>query len=154
MILFALESPGFESNTDILSLSLFCHFYVVSIITAKQRTLLMKIFIYDYTICDRPFSHMGQKYPFLWLSEIFLSRLLVSSLDTIAVSNCPSLPYIDAQELLLQHMFLGCNCIYKHFVERKKQCIEILEHFLYSVFCHKNYSTRIWTESVSWHHQD
>ena len=27
--------------------------------------------------------------------------------------------YIDAQELLLQHMFLGCNCIDKHFVETK-----------------------------------
>ena len=27
--------------------------------------------------------------------------------------------YIDAQELLLRHMFLGCNCIYKHFVETK-----------------------------------
>ena len=34
----------------------------------------MKILICDYTICDRPFSHMGQEYPFLWLSEIFLSR--------------------------------------------------------------------------------
>ena len=27
--------------------------------------------------------------------------------------------YIDAQELLLRHMFLDCNCIYKHFVETK-----------------------------------
>ena len=27
--------------------------------------------------------------------------------------------YIDAQELLLRHMFLACNCIYKHFVETK-----------------------------------
>ena len=53
------------------------------------------------------FSHMGQKYLFLWLSEIFLSQLLVSSLDEIAVSNCLSLLYIDAQEQLLQHMFLG-----------------------------------------------
>ena len=30
--------------------------------------------------------------------------------------------YMDAQELLLQHMFLGCNCIDKHFVETKKIC--------------------------------
>ena len=67
MISFALESPGFESHTDILSfLSIF---YVVSIITTRQRTLLMKILI-----CERPFSHMGQEYPFLWLSEIVLSR--------------------------------------------------------------------------------
>ena len=42
MISFALESPGFESHTDILSL--FCHFfYVVSIISARQRALLIKI---------------------------------------------------------------------------------------------------------------
>ena len=74
MLCFALESPGFESHTDILSLSLLSIFYVVSIITARQRTLLMKILIFDYTICDRPFSHMGQEYPFPWLSEIFLSR--------------------------------------------------------------------------------
>ena len=49
-------------------------FYVVSIITAWQRTLLMKILICDYIICDRPFSHMEQEYPFLWLPDIFLSR--------------------------------------------------------------------------------
>ena len=49
-----------------------------SITTARQSifhySLLMKILICDYIICDRPFSHMGQEYPFLWLSEIFLSR--------------------------------------------------------------------------------
>ena len=74
MISFALESPGFESHTDILSLSS-VNFYVAPIITAKQRTLLMKFLICDYSfICDRPFSHMGQEYPFLWLSEIFLFR--------------------------------------------------------------------------------
>ena len=64
MISFALESPGFESQTDVLSLSS-VSFYVVSIITARQRTLLMKILICDCIICDRPFSHMGQEYPFL-----------------------------------------------------------------------------------------
>ena len=65
MIFFALKVPGFESHTDILSLSLsLSFFYVVSIITARQRTLLMKILIRDYIICDRPFSHMGQEYPF------------------------------------------------------------------------------------------
>ena len=74
MISFALESPGFESHTDILSRSFLSIFYVVSIVTARQRTLLMKILICDYIICDRPFSHMGQEYPFPWLSEIFLSR--------------------------------------------------------------------------------
>ena len=30
--------------------------------------------------------------------------------------------YIDAQELLLQHIFLGCNCIYKHVAETKTMC--------------------------------
>ena len=69
---FALESPGFEFHTDILSLVCVI-FYVVSIITARQRTLLMKILICEYIICDRPFPHMGQEYPFLWLSKIFLS---------------------------------------------------------------------------------
>ena len=66
MTSFALESPGFESQTDILSLYLSSViFYVVSIIAARQRTLLMKILICDYIIYDRPFSHMGQEYPFL-----------------------------------------------------------------------------------------
>ena len=31
----------------------------------------MKILTCDNIICDRPLSHMGQEYPFLWLSEIF-----------------------------------------------------------------------------------
>ena len=35
---------------------------------------------------------------------------------------------IDAQELLLQRMFLGCNCIYKHFVETKNIVFRFLEH--------------------------
>ena len=74
MISFALESPGFESHTNILSRSFLSFFVVVSIVTARQRTLLRKILICDYIICDRPFSHMGQEYLFLWLSEIFLSR--------------------------------------------------------------------------------
>ena len=66
MISFALESTGFESHTDILSPSFLSFFVVVvSIVTARQRTLLMKILICDYIICDRPFSHMGQEYPFL-----------------------------------------------------------------------------------------
>ena len=46
MISFALESPGFESHTDILSF--LSNVYVVSIITARQRTLL-KILICDYS---------------------------------------------------------------------------------------------------------
>ena len=29
-------------------------------------------------------------------------------------------PRIEPQELLLQHLFWGCNCIYKHFIETKK----------------------------------
>ena len=63
---------------------------------------------------------------------------------------------IDAQELLLQHMFLGCNCNDKHVVETKNNLLQFLEHLLYSFFfvCHKNYSIRIWTESVTWHHQE
>ena len=52
--------------------------------------------------------------------------------------------YIDAQELLLQHMFLGCNCICKHFVEiNKLQCVEIFRTFtVFFFFGHKNYRTR------------
>ena len=42
------------------------------------------------------------------------------------LSNCQSLLNIEAQELLLQHLFLGCNCIYKQFVETKKKCVQIL----------------------------
>ena len=62
---FALESPGYESHTDILSLSLSSVIsYVVSIITVRQQTLLIKILICDYIICDRPFSHMGQDIQF------------------------------------------------------------------------------------------
>ena len=59
-----LESPGVESHIDILSLSFLSIIYVVSFITARQQTLLM-ILICDYIICDRPFSHMGEEYPFL-----------------------------------------------------------------------------------------
>ena len=40
MISFALESPRFESHTDSLSFPSF--FHVVSIITARLRTLLVK----------------------------------------------------------------------------------------------------------------
>ena len=57
MISFALENPGFESHTDIFSLSSVI-FYVVSIITARQRTVLKKILICDNIICNSPFSHM------------------------------------------------------------------------------------------------
>ena len=42
--------------------------------------------------------------------------------------------YIDVQELLLQHMFLCCNCIYKHFVETKNIVFRFFEHLLYSSF--------------------
>ena len=42
--------------------------------------------------------------------------------------------YIHAQELLLQHMFLGCNCIYKHFVETKNIVLRFLEHLLFFFF--------------------
>ena len=42
--------------------------------------------------------------------------------------------YIDAQELLLQHMSLGCNYIYKHFIETKYNVLRFLEYLLYS-FC-------------------
>ena len=79
MISFALESPGFDFHTNILSFSFLSFFFFVvvvfvSVITARQRTLLMKILSCDYIICDRPFSDMGHEYPFLWLSEIFMSR--------------------------------------------------------------------------------
>ena len=40
--------------------------------------------------------------------------------------------YIDAQELLLQRVFFGCSCIYKHFVETKNIVFRFLEHVLYS----------------------
>ena len=102
MTCFALKSPLFESHTDILTLSLSLsaaatlfsvNFNDVSIITARQRTLLMKILIYVYIICDRPFSHMGQEYPFYDCHRFFYLGLLVSFYDKIAVSNCPSLLY-------------------------------------------------------------
>ena len=48
MISFALGSPGFESHTDILSVSFLSFLYVVSIIAARQRTLLMKILTCDH----------------------------------------------------------------------------------------------------------
>ena len=38
--------------------------------------------------------------------------------------------YKDAQELLLKHMFLDCNCIDKHFVETKNSLLRFLEHLL------------------------
>ena len=65
--------------------------------------------------------------------------MLVSFLDKIAVSNCPPLLYTDAQELFLQHLFLGCNCFYKHFGERKKkkQCVEIFRTFTVFFFLSK-----------------
>ena len=74
MIFFALEGLGFESHTDILSLSflsifLYCFYYYCETMDTADEILIC-----DYTICDRPFSHMGQEYRFLWLSEIFLSR--------------------------------------------------------------------------------
>ena len=81
--------------------------------------------------------------------------------------------YIDAQELLLPHMISGCNCIGKHFVETKKQFVEVFRTFtvfyflfiyfffiyffffyLFFFFFGRKNSTRIWTESVSCHHQE
>ena len=91
----------------------------------------MKILICDYIICDRPFSHMGQEYLFLWLSEIFVSACL--SHPWIKLLS-QTVHHIDAQELLLQHMFLGCNCIYKHFVETKKQSVENFRTFIVFFF--------------------
>ena len=78
--LLRLKVPG-SKTTLIFSLSFLSNFYVVSIVTAIQRKLLLKILICDYIICDRPFSHMGQEYPFLWLSETFLSWPAFSSWD-------------------------------------------------------------------------
>ena len=89
MISFALESPWFKSHTDILSLSLFCQFfYVVSIITARQRTLLMKILTCDYIICDRPISHMGVYYESDLDLHVLLYRLcfIIICLDNTDVT--------------------------------------------------------------------
>ena len=76
MIFFELESPEFESHTDILSLSLsllsfflYCFYYYCETTDTADENLIC-----DYIICDRPFSHMGQEYPILWLSGIFLSQ--------------------------------------------------------------------------------
>ena len=44
------------------------------------------------------------------------------SLVLVLVLSCGG-SYIDAQELLLQHMFLGCNYIYKHLVETKNKVL-------------------------------
>ena len=38
------------------------------------------------------------------------------------------------QELLLQRMFLGCNWIYKHFVETKKHCVQIFRTRTFTAF--------------------
>ena len=38
--------------------------------------------------------------------------------------------YIDAQELFLQHMILGCNCIYKHLVGTQNNVVGFLENLL------------------------
>ena len=49
------------------------------------------------------FSHMGQEYPFLCLSEFFsVSACLSQPKKKIAVSNCQSLLYIEPRELLVQ----------------------------------------------------
>ena len=42
--------------------------------------------------------------------------------------------YIDAQELLLQHMFLDCNCIYKHFVLQYKNLNRIRSSEMNMIF--------------------
>ena len=54
MISFALESPGFESHTDIL--------FLISVIFMLFLLLLRDNghLICDYIIGDRPFSHTGQ----------------------------------------------------------------------------------------------
>ena len=80
MISFALESPWFESHTDILSLCPQCHFfYVVSVITARQRTLLMKILsVITSSVID--YSHTwDKKIPFYGCQRFFCLGLLVSS---------------------------------------------------------------------------
>ena len=97
MISFALESPGFESHTDILSLLLCQFFYVVSIITARQRrqrTLLMKILIYDYIICDRSFSHTGQE---------CLSMAVID----FSASACLSHPRIKLLSQTVHHCYMS-----------------------------------------------
>ena len=99
MISFALESPGLESHTDILSLSLSLSlsifFYVVSIATAtaRQRTLLMKVLICDYIICDSPFSH---------------KRISVSmTVRDFSVLACLSHPRITLQSQTVHHCYMS-----------------------------------------------
>ena len=79
MIVLRLKVPG-SNPTLIFSLSFLSLFYVVSVITERQRTLLMKIFICDYIICDSPFSHMGQE--------------LSMAVRDFSVSVCLSHPWI------------------------------------------------------------
>ena len=58
--LFALERPGFESHTDVLYLSLSCHFLCYFYYYCETTDTADENRICDYIICDRLFSHMGQ----------------------------------------------------------------------------------------------
>ena len=89
------------------------------------------------------------------LNRFFCLGLLGASEDKIAVSNCQSLLFIEAQpaqRLLFQHLYRssfiwGCNCyILKHFVENK--CVKTFRTFTVFFFCRENYRS-ISTSTVS-----
>ena len=74
----------------------------------------------------------------VWLeSSLSAWRKLGSLASSCPLNARPRLWSVWAA-LLLQHMFLGCNCIYKNFVETKNNVLRCLEHLLYSFSCHKN----------------
>ena len=70
-----LKVPGSNSTMIFpLSLSLFCHFFMLFILLLRDNGHCWWKSWYVITSSVRPFSHIVQEYPFLWLSEIFLSR--------------------------------------------------------------------------------
>ena len=67
------------------------------------------------------------------------------------------------RSLLIRNFFYNV-CFGAATGRNKKHCVQIFRtrtftvffffFFFFFFFCHKNYSTRILTESVSWHHQE
>ena len=97
------------------------------------------------------FSHTWDKNIPLYgcLRFFFRPACLILGQNCCLNANCQSLLYIEPQELLLHHLFWGCNCSYKHFIETKK-VFKFLEH----LFCiiYETKTIRICTKS-DWYPQ-
>ena len=81
----------------------------------------MEILVCYYIICDRPFSHKGQEYPFLVLLEIFLSR--PACLILVLRTNICAIPTIFFKMSLFEFEFefyicfvSRCSCRFWLFV--------------------------------------